>query len=61
MHEGKAEKRITPEQFAENNGISRNTVYRMLKRGELVAFKIGAQWRIDEAATLDKLAATETR
>lgn len=26
-------------------GISRSTIYRMIKRGDLKAYKVGAEWR----------------
>lgn len=41
-------RRMSPEEFAEYMGVSRTTVYRMLKTGRIEnAIKFGGQWRID--------------
>ena len=40
--------RMSPEEYAEYMGVSRTTVYRMLKTGRIVdALKFGSQWRIN--------------
>lgn len=39
---------MSPEEYAEYMGVSRTTVYRMLKTGRIVdAIKFGSQWRIN--------------
>ncbi len=38
---------MSPEEYAEYMGVSRTTVYRMLKTGRIEdAIKFGSQWRI---------------
>jgi putative molybdopterin biosynthesis protein len=39
---------MTPDQVARRLNVTRLTVYRLLKKGEIDAFKVGDQWRIDE-------------
>jgi excisionase family DNA binding protein len=39
---------MTPDDVAHRLKVDRQTVYRLLKRGEITAFKVGDQWRIDE-------------
>jgi putative molybdopterin biosynthesis protein len=39
---------MTPDEVARRLKVTRLTVYRLLKRGEITAFKVGDQWRIDE-------------
>ncbi|MBD3340432.1 MAG: helix-turn-helix domain-containing protein [Candidatus Lokiarchaeota archaeon] len=39
---------MTPDAVARRLSVDRQTVYRLLKRGEIPAFKVGDQWRIDE-------------
>ena len=39
---------MTPDDVARRLKVTRLTVYRLLKRGEITAFKVGDQWRIDE-------------
>ena len=40
-------KYMSPDEVADKFGVSRMTVYRMLKRGEIKGVKFGGQWRID--------------
>lgn len=37
---------LTPEQVAEKLQLTKTTVYRMCRRGELPAVKLGKSWRI---------------
>ena len=39
---------MTPDDVARRLKVTRLTIYRLLKRGEITAFKVGDQWRIDE-------------
>lgn len=39
----------TPEEVAAELKIAKNTVYELIKRGELLAYKVGRQVRIDES------------
>ncbi|CAM3972925.1 helix-turn-helix domain-containing protein [Mesobacillus zeae] len=39
----------TPDEVASLFNISKNTVYEMIKRGELRAFKIGNRFRIERS------------
>lgn len=39
---------MTPDEVARRLSVTRLTVYRLLKRGDIPAFKVGDQWRIDE-------------
>lgn len=43
----KADRSLTPEEVAQILKITRNTVYEMVKRGELPAYRIGRKIRID--------------
>ena len=43
-----AENSLTPEEVAATLNITKNTVYEMVKRGELKAYRIGRKIRIDE-------------
>lgn len=49
------ERRLSPEEFAKVLNVSVTTIYRMLKRGEIVAAKVAGQWRINASATLANL------
>ena len=40
---------LTVEEVAERFGVNATTVYRLVHRGQLPAFKIGNQWRFSEA------------
>ena len=41
-------RRMSPEEYAEYMGVSRTTVYRMLKTGRIEdTIKFGSQWRIN--------------
>lgn len=43
--------RMSPEEYAKYMGVSRVTIYRMLRDGRIEgALKIGRQWRIDPNA-----------
>lgn len=44
---------MSPQEAAEYLGISRVTLYKLLKNGEVPAKKFGDQWRISKAV-LDK-------
>src|SRR5690554_4654037 len=44
------QKIYTPEEIAQLLQISKHTVYELIKRGELVAFKVGNKMRIEEQA-----------
>ena len=48
-------RKVSPEEFASELGVSKQTVYRMLRRNELVASKVGWQWRTNADASLAKL------
>ena len=39
---------LTVEEVAERFGVNVTTVYRLVKRGKLPAFKVGNQWRFSE-------------
>jgi len=43
-----AESYLTVEEVARRFGVNVTTVYRLVKRGKLPAFKIGSQWRFSE-------------
>ena len=45
---------LTPEEVAESLRITRQTVYSLIKAGDLSARKIGGQWRIPRSE-LDRL------
>ncbi len=40
---------LTVEEVAKRFGVNVTTVYRLVKRGRLPAFKVGNQWRFSEA------------
>ena len=40
---------LTVEEVAKRFGVNVTTVYRLVQRGRLPAFKIGNQWRFSEA------------
>jgi putative molybdopterin biosynthesis protein len=42
------EKAYTPDEVADMFQISKHTVYRIIKRGELKAFKVGNKIRIEK-------------
>lgn len=49
---------LTVTEAAERLGVSRVTVWRMIQRGELVAYKIGGRWILeagDVARYLDRV------
>jgi len=50
---------LTIAEVAQILRMHRNTVYRLVKRGDLPGFKIGDNWRVDEKA-LRTLLARET-
>ena len=39
---------LTVEDVAQRFGVNVTTVYRLVKRGKLPAFKVGNQWRFSE-------------
>jgi excisionase family DNA binding protein len=41
------EQALTTKQVADLEGLSEKTVERMCRRGEIPAYKIGRQWRIE--------------
>lgn len=50
----------TPIEYAEAMGLTRNTVYHLLKHGEIPgAIRLGRQWRIVKAAFLASLTSEE--
>ena len=57
------QKLLTISETCEATSLSRTTIYRLLKRGELPALKIGASWRIpaDELERLIQGRYTERR
>ena len=44
----KAKQYLTVEEVARRFGVNATTVYRLVQRGKLPAFKIGNQWRFSE-------------
>ena len=46
---------LTPEQVAKKLQLQRITVYRMCRRGELPAVKIGNSWRISSKRLMEIL------
>lgn len=48
---------MTVREFADHLGVSRPTVYRMLRDGTLVALRVGCQWRIDVERSVERLSA----
>jgi excisionase family DNA binding protein len=51
---------LTVEDVAKRFGVDVSTVYRLVKRGKLPAFKVGSQWRFSEAR-LEEWAADRER
>jgi len=39
---------LTPEEVAKKLRVTTWTIYNLIKRGELNAFRVGAQWRIPQ-------------
>jgi excisionase family DNA binding protein len=39
---------LTVEEVAKRFGVNTTTVYRLVQRGKLPAFKVGKQWRFSE-------------
>lgn len=37
---------LTPDEFARERKVSTRTVYRLIKKGEVKAERVGKQWRI---------------
>ena len=52
---------LTVEDVAKRFGVNVTTVYRLLQRGRLPAFKIGHQWRFREARLEAWIAEREER
>jgi putative molybdopterin biosynthesis protein len=44
---------FTPEEVAETLKITKNTVYELIKRGDLVAYKVGNKVRVDQSDLID--------
>lgn len=51
---------MTPLEIAKQYGVSRDTVYRMIREQGLEATRFGSQWRINKN-TLKKWLATHTK
>lgn len=51
---------LTVEEVAERFGVNVTTVYRLVQRGKLPAFKLGKQWRFSESR-LEQWAADRER
>jgi excisionase family DNA binding protein len=51
---------MTPLEIAEQYGVSRDTVYRMIREQGLEATRFGSQWRINKE-TLKKWLETHTK
>jgi len=49
MNTRKTERLLTIADIAERDRVSEKTVRRWIKSGELIAHKLGGQWRISEA------------
>ncbi|MBI1863840.1 helix-turn-helix domain-containing protein [Candidatus Woesebacteria bacterium] len=45
---------LTPDEVARKLKVNKMTVYRMIKKGQIPAFKFGNSWRVD-IAKLKKL------
>jgi excisionase family DNA binding protein len=52
---------LTISEVAQILRMHRNTVYRLVKRGDLPGFKIGDNWRVDEKALRTLLARESDR
>jgi len=52
---------LRPAEAARKLGISKATLYKTLRRGELPAVRVGRQWRISEAALTAFLRGDKTR
>ena len=50
---------LTIEDVAKRFGVNVTTVYRLVRRGKLPAFKVGNQWRFSEARLLEWVADRE--
>ena len=46
---------LTPEEVAKKLRVTTGTIYNLIKRGELPAFRVGAQWRIPAEEINDML------
>jgi excisionase family DNA binding protein len=49
---------LTPEQVADLLGVDYRTILRMIRRGELAAFRVGPQWRITSETLRELMAAS---
>lgn len=47
---------LTPEEVAETLKITKNTVYELIKRGDLIAYKVGNKVRVDQSDLTDYIA-----
>jgi excisionase family DNA binding protein len=52
---------LTPEDVAELLHIDRETVYRMARRHEIPAFKVGTKWRFRRAGLSEWMQALEAQ
>jgi len=59
-HEPARKPYLTVEEVAKRFGVNATTVYRLVRRGRLPAFKLGNQWRFS-AARLDEWVADKER
>ena len=48
-HTSNSRSYLTVDEVAKRFGVNVTTVYRLVQRGKLPAFKIGHQWRVSEA------------
>ena len=44
---------LTVEEVAKRFGVNVTTIYRLIQRGRLPAFKVGNQWRFSEARLME--------
>ena len=47
-HDGAEKIYLTVEEVAKRFGVNATTVYRLVQKGRLPAFKVGNQWRFSE-------------
>jgi putative molybdopterin biosynthesis protein len=52
---------LTVEEVAEKLKVSPATVYSLLRAGELISYRVGRSWRIDEADLLEYIQQKKTR
>ena len=59
-HDGPEKTYLTVEEVAKRFGINVTTVYRLVQKGKLPAFKVGNQWRVGEARLKEWIADHES-